>query len=125
MGMSDKLLGGMPAGDTGDYDEVRCPSCDSTLIAQARPDDGKPELMRLAHYEQYRKALNLAEVRFQGTAQSLRSLERYILQDHKGDHLRMLSLAIEAGQPVLVAAMKDHGLKCPAGYGRKNGVYTL
>jgi hypothetical protein len=37
----------------------------------------------------------------------------------------MLRLAIEAGKPVLVAAMKDHGLKRPEGYRRKNGFYTV
>ena len=122
--MSDKLAGGESIADTGDYEDSRCPACDSLDIAQAEPDDGKPELMRLAHYEEYRKSLNVASVRNQGVAQALRSLERFALQDHKGDHLRMLRLAIEAGQPVLAAAMKDHGLKRPSGYAREGRLFT-
>lgn len=122
--MSDKLAGGEAIADTGDYADVRCPACDSLKIAQAEPDDAKPEMMRLAQYEAYRKSLNVAHVRSQGVAQSLRSLERFALQDHKGDHLRILRLAVEHGQPVLAAAMKDHGLKRPSGYAREGRLFT-
>lgn len=117
--MSDKLAGGMPQGDTGDMDDVRCPACDSTDIEEAQPGDGDPALMTLKEYTRYRKALFKASLRGCGLAQAGRLVDSFTRADIPGDQRRALWCALTNLKPVRAAAVKRHKLPVPVTHKRQ------